>query len=77
MSRIPETDKAKYNNDNKFAWVDSQWEKLLTEQRELKDKITNLESQIEELKQDFAYDIRNKQLEIVSLKNQLNLFEDK
>ena len=32
MSRVPDTDKAKYNNDNKFAWVDSQWEKLLTEQ---------------------------------------------
>ena len=43
MSKIPEVDKAKYNKDDKFSWVDSQWEKFMTEQKELKSTIENLE----------------------------------
>ena len=42
MSNIPEVGKPKYNKDDKFAWVDSQWEKFLVEQRELKSVITQL-----------------------------------
>ena len=34
MSSIPKVDKSKYNNDDKFAWVDSQWERFMTEQKE-------------------------------------------
>ena len=71
MSSIPKTGKSKYNNDNKFSWVDSQWEKFMTEQKELKDKIEDLENQVEQLKQDYYFDIRNKNLEIKSLKEEL------
>ena len=45
MSSIPKIDKSKYNKDEKFAWVDSQWEKFMTEQKELKAKIVKLEEQ--------------------------------
>ena len=35
MSRLPKVDKKPKNNqDNKFRWVDSQWEKLLNKQQE-------------------------------------------
>ena len=46
MSRIPEVKKSKYNNDKSFAWVDSQWEKFMSEQIELKDKISEMETQL-------------------------------
>ena len=46
MSSIPEIDKSKYNKDDKFAWVDSQWEKFLTEQRELKKVIIQLQEDL-------------------------------
>ena len=36
MSSIPKVSKSKYNKDDKFAWVDSQWEKFMTEQKEMK-----------------------------------------
>ena len=36
MSKIPDTKKTKYNHNDPFRWVDSQWEKFMTEQRELK-----------------------------------------
>ena len=37
MGQIPKVDKKpKYNKDNAFQWVDSQWEKFMTEQKELK-----------------------------------------
>ena len=39
MSRLPKIDKKPKNNkDNKFRWVDSQWEKLM-------DKIDRLEQE--------------------------------
>ncbi len=77
MSKMPDIEKPTYNRDDKFRWVDSQWEKFMVEQKELKSKIENLENEVEELKQGYAFDMRNKQLEVISLKNQLNLFEDK
>tara|TARA_R100000808_G_C2147759_1_gene155789 strand:+ start:660 stop:893 length:234 start_codon:yes stop_codon:yes gene_type:complete len=36
MSRIPKVEESKYNKDSKFSWVDSQWEKFMAEQKELK-----------------------------------------
>ena len=44
MSAIPKPDKKpKYNSNEAFRWVDSQWEKFMTEQKELKAEILNLE----------------------------------
>ena len=50
MSKIPDHLKSKYNKDDKFAWVDSQWEKFMTEQKELKAKILELTMENSELK---------------------------
>ena len=36
MSSIPKVEKPKYNNSKPFEWVDSQWEKFMAEQKELK-----------------------------------------
>ena len=53
MGQIPEVgEKPKYNNDDKFTWVDSQWEKFLTEQRELKATIFEKDKVIEQLQED-------------------------
>ncbi len=57
------------NYQKKITNLKEQVEKLIS-------NITDLELAIEELKQGYAFDMRNKQLEIISLKNQLNLFED-
>ena len=46
MSSIPEIDKSKYNKDDKFAWVDSQWEKFMTEQKEHKAMIKQLQEDL-------------------------------
>jgi chromosome segregation ATPase len=46
MSQIPKDLKSKYNHDNKFLWVDSQLEKLMTKQKELEDEIVNLTGKI-------------------------------
>ena len=98
MSSIPKVNKPKYNKDDKFTWVDSQWEKFLTEQKDLKveisekdkvieqlrkdlvtcnlhfqkrkNKIEDLENEVEQLKQDFYFDMRNKNLEIKKLKEE-------
>ena len=42
MSKIPEVPKSKYNKNDPFAWVDYQWEKFMTEQKELKSHIEQL-----------------------------------
>jgi len=50
MGTTPKVDKKpKYNKDDKFRWVDSQWEKFMTEQTELKSKIKALEEDNENL----------------------------
>ncbi len=71
MSSIPKDTKSKYNKDNKFSGVDSQWEKFMIEQKELKSTIENLENEIEQLKQDHYFSIRNKDLEIFTIREQM------
>ena len=51
MSSIPKIEKSKYNKDDKFAWVDSQWEKFMTEQKKLKFIISELEEENKKLKE--------------------------
>ena len=46
MSSIPKVSKAKYNKDDKFSWVDSQWEKFMSEQKELKRYVTQLQEDL-------------------------------
>ena len=49
MSKIPKVkDRPKYNQNDPFRWVDSQWEKFMTEQKELKAKIEELELRVRE-----------------------------
>ena len=49
MGTTPKVNKKpKYNKDDKFRWVDSQWEKFMTEQKELKAKIQELELRVRE-----------------------------
>ena len=71
MSSVPKTNKPKYNNSDAFRWVDAQWEKFMTEQEELISKVENLELKIEQLKQDFYFDMRNKNLEIKSMEEKI------
>ena len=92
MSNIPEVDKSKYNKDDKFSWVDSQWEKFMTEQKEHKaiikqlradlitcnehfqkrrGKIEDLENEVEQLKQDHYFEMRNKNLEVHTIREQM------
>ena len=46
MSKIPDTKKTKYNNNDPFRWVDSQWEKFITEQKEHKAMIKQLQKDL-------------------------------
>ena len=46
MSSVPKVDKPKYNRNKPFAWVDSQWEKFIVEQKELKKVITQLQEDL-------------------------------
>ena len=46
MSRIPKVEKSKYNHNKSFAWVDSQWEKFMTEQKEMKRHIAQLQEDL-------------------------------
>ena len=47
MSRIPKLEESKYNNNSAFSWVDSQWEKFMTEQKELKALNEQLQKDLE------------------------------
>ena len=88
MSRIPEVKQSKYNKDDKFAWVDSQWEKFMNEQKKLKFIISELEDENKKLKdrcdelyQLYIFGTPTDGLEVGSpedyeIDNQLNLFED-
>ena len=42
MSSIPKVEKPKYNNSKPFEWVDRQWEKFMSEQKELKRYVSQL-----------------------------------
>ena len=46
MSSVPKTNKPKYNNDDAFRWVDAQWEKFITEQKEHKAQIKQLQKDL-------------------------------
>ena len=46
MSKIPDTPRTKYNHNDPFRWIDSQWEKFMTEQKELKNIITGLQKDL-------------------------------
>ena len=47
MSKLPNVSKKpKYNHDDKFRWVDSQWEKFMTEQKEHKAMIKQLQEDL-------------------------------
>ena len=46
MSKIPDTKKTKYNHNDPFRWVDSQWEKFMTEQKEHKSIIKQLQADL-------------------------------
>ena len=51
MGTTPKVDdKPKYNQNKPYEWVDSQWEKFMTEQKILKQKILELEIENAELK---------------------------
>tara|TARA_Y100001963_G_scaffold131652_1_gene189292 strand:+ start:324 stop:773 length:450 start_codon:yes stop_codon:yes gene_type:complete len=46
MGQTPKPDnKPKYNQNKPYEWVDSQWEKFMKEQKELKDRISELEAE--------------------------------
>ena len=45
MSKIPDTKRTKYNNNDAFRWVDSQWERFMTEQKEHKAIIKQLQEE--------------------------------
>ncbi len=47
MGQIPDIDKKpKYNKTDAFTWVDMQWEKFMTEQKELKAHIQQLQDDL-------------------------------
>ena len=46
MSKMPKVKRPKYNHSDPFRWVDSQWEKFMTEQKELKAHIKQLQEDL-------------------------------
>ena len=70
MSRLPRVDKRPKNNkDNKFRWVDSQWEKLM-------DKVDRLEQENTKLRIALC-NLRDEYLDLGGDVNQLELFDKK
>ena len=66
MSSIPKPDKKpKYNNSDPFVWVDSQWEKFMTEQKELKAMIKQLQKDLGTCTKNFQEQRKNME-ELVS-----------
>jgi len=63
MSKVSKDQYIKDLEDDKFKLTD-----IVVE---LKDKIEDLENEVEQLKQDFYFDMRNKNLEIKSLREEL------
>ncbi len=62
MSSIPKPDKKpKYNKNDAFVWVDSQWEKFMTEQKEHKAMIKQLQDDLATCTENFQ--IQRKQME--------------
>ena len=55
MSKMPDIDKRpKYNHDDKFRWVDSQWEKYISEQKELRALNDQLQKDLETCTKDYS-----------------------
>ena len=62
MSSIPKPDKKpKYNSNAPYAWVDSQWEKFMAEQKEHKAMIKQLQEDLATCTENFQ--IQRKQME--------------
>ena len=53
MSEMPSNLKSKYNHDNKFLWVDAQLEKFMLRQKELEQRVKELEEENKNLKEYF------------------------
>jgi predicted nuclease with TOPRIM domain len=69
MSKIPDVDnKPKYNKNNPFRWVDSQWEKFMNRQKEDAEYIENLEGGISEMEKRIV----ELEMENAELKDKLN-----
>ena len=66
MSKIPDTKKTKYNNNDPFRWVDSQWKKFMDEQKELKNIITQLQKDLVTCNKHFQ--LQREELEQLKLK---------
>ena len=64
---MPDDIKSKYNHDNKFKWVDSQLEKYMDRQKELEQRVKELEEENKNLKIYFNIDKDDDE-------DQLNLF---
>ena len=68
MSSVPKPDKRpKYNQHEAFRWVDSQWEKFMTEQKELKAQIKQLQNDLVTCNKHFQK--QREELESVKLQN--------
>ena len=67
MSRMPDNIESKYNHNNKFKWVDSQLEKYMDRQKELEQRVKELEEENKNLKIYFNIDKDDDE-------DQLNLF---
>ena len=62
MSTTPKVNKKpKYNKNDAFRWVDSQWEKFMTEQKEHKAMIKKLQEDLATCTENFQ--IQRKQME--------------
>ena len=72
MSSIPKINKKpKYNNNKAFEWVDSQWEKFMTEQKEHKSMIKQLQKDLATCTKNFQKlrEDKNKELPIEEIDN--------
>ena len=75
MSQTPEPDKKpKYNNNDPFIWVDSQWEKFMKQQKEDKARILKLENENTKLRVALC-NLRDEYLDLGGEPDQLELFD--
>ena len=79
MSRLPKVNKPRYNKDDKFAWVDSQWEKFMDRQKELELRIEELEIENTDLKEKLMTLFPDEETKWIyespNVDNQINLFD--
>ena len=61
MSQVPKDEKPKYNNHEAFRWVDAQWEKFMTEQKEHRTIIKQLQEDLATCTKNFQ--IQRQQME--------------